>query len=413
VSVTSAVDEPTSVGPRRIYLALGFMQGVSLGMFALAAVAWWVVDLDLSPFRLILLGIALEAVVLIAESPTGVVADVFSRKWSIVLAWVVMGISQVLSPVSESLWILLIWQGLFGLGYTFQSGADTAWVTDEIGAEDDGLVMNKAIALMLGIVVGVGAAIALTQWSIRGTMAVSGLISVAFAAVLAVVMTERNFTPVDRTKQSAAAAFRETWHGGFVVVWRSRVLRILMLSTFVVAMVDESVDRLDFPRMRELGFPDLGADDSAAIFGAVWIVMTLLALPVMLVASRRADEFGSDRRSAALMAVLLMAGAFGIGLMAGSVFVVAVGGWILRDVTREVVEPLGEGWANRRAPSAVRATVISFRSQSMAFGEVVGGLLLGLLAELASLQIAFAAGAVLMAMAGIQIAQLAFDRQDE
>lgn len=382
------------------------MQGVSIGMFALGAIAWWVVDLGLSPFRLVLLGIALEGVVLVSESPTGVVADVFSRKWSIVLAWVIMGLAQVLSPVSESLWVLLIWQGLFGLGYTFQSGADTAWVTDEIGVEDDSLVINKAIAMMLGIVVGVGAAIGLTQWSIRGTMAISGVISIAFAAVLALIMTERNFTPVDRERQSTGQAFRQTWRDGFNVVWRSSVLRILIVATFVIAMVDETVDRLDFPRMRELGFLDLAADESAAVFGGIWIVMTILALPAMLVAARRIDDYSSDRRSAALMVGLLLLGAFGIALMAGNVFIFAIGGWILRDVIREVLDPLGEAWVNRQASSEVRATVISFRSQSMALGEVLGGLLLGLVAEFASLQLAFAAGAGLMALAGLQVARL-------
>ncbi len=404
------IEDPSIAGPRRIYLALGFMQGVSLGMYALGAVAWWVVDLGLSPFRLILLGIALEAVVLVSESPTGVVADVFSRKWSIVLAWVIMGLAQALSPISGSLEILLIWQALFGLGYTFQSGADTAWVTDEIGVEEDALVMSKAIAMMLGIVVGVGAAIALTQWSVRGTMAVSGVISVLFAIVLAVLMSERNFTPVDRNDRSTSQAFRQTWRDGFFVVWNSRVLRILVVATFVIAMVDETVDRLDFPRMRELGFPDLGADRSAAIFGSIWIVMTILALPAMILALRRVDDYSSDRRSAVLMVGLLLVGAFGIALMAGSWFIAAVGGWILRDVIREVVDPLGEAWVNRQAHSEVRATVISFRSQSMALGEVIGGLLLGLLAELASLQIAFGVGAALMAVAGLQVARLTGDR---
>ncbi len=398
------------MGPRRIYLGLGFMQGVSLGVFSLGAVAWWVVDLGLSPFRLVLLGTVMELMVLVSESPTGAMADVFSRKWSIVVAWVLMGFAQLFAPVSEALPILLIWQALFGFGYTFQSGADTAWVTDEIGVEDDSLVMNKAIAMMLGIAVGVGAAMALTQWSIRGTMALSGVISLVLAAVLAVVMTERNFTPVDRTKRTASRAFADTWRDGFSVVKRSSVLRIVIVATFIMAMVDETVDRLDFPRMRELGFPDLEAEQSAVIFGAIWILMTVLALPAMIVASRRIDGNSSDRYSAILMGSLLILGGIGIGMMSGSIFALAIFGWVIRDVIREVVDPVGEAWVNRQAHSEVRATVISFRSQSMAFGEIVGGLALGLLAELVSLQAAFAVGAVLMVVAGLQVGRLLLDR---
>lgn len=62
----------------------------------------------------------------------------------------------------------------------------------------------------------------------------------------------------------------------------------------------------------------------------------------------------------------------------------AVGGWTIRDIAREVLEPLSVAITNRHAESSVRATVISFRGQAEAVGEVMGGLLLGTLAQLAS-----------------------------
>lgn len=399
-----------SPDPRRIYLSHGFMQGASLGAFSLGAVVWWVVDLELSPLRLVLLGTIMELVVLVSESPTGVVADVFSRKWSVVLSWVIMGTAQILSPVSDSLVILLIWQSLFGFGYTFQSGADTAWVTDEIGEEDDSLIMRRAIASALGVVVGLGVAMALAQWSLRGTMTLSGVVGIAFAGYLAAVMPEHNFTPVDRSQRSTSAALIATWRRGFRTVMQARILRTLIVTTFVVAMVDETVDRLDLPRMRELGFPDLDGAGSAVLFGGIWILMTLLTLPVMVIVGRRIES-ASDRRSAIIMSSFLAVGAIGVALMAGNIFILAILGWVMRDVIREVVDPVGEAWVNRHAPSEVRATVISFRSQSMAFGEIFGGLALGVVAELVSLQVAFALGALLLAMAALQVGLLLFGRR--
>ncbi|MGI9598219.1 MAG: MFS transporter [Acidimicrobiales bacterium] len=394
--------------PRHLYLAHGFVQGVSLGAYALAAAVWWVVDLELSPLRLVLLGTIMELVVLASESPTGVVADVFSRKWSIIIAWLIMGVSQMLSPISESLIVLLGWQALFGFGYTFQSGADTAWVTDETGSEDDSLVMSRAIAMALGVVVGVSIAMGLTQWSLRGTMVISGVIGLVFAGFLAATMTEDNFEPIDRSQRSTSDALIDTWRRGLAAVWQRRVLRIVVVATFIIAMVDETVDRLDFPRMRELGFPDLDGADSAVLFGAIWIAMTLLALPVMVIVGRRIDR-SSDRLSAMLMTGFLAIGTLGVAFMAGTIFALAVLGWVLRDVIREVVDPVGEAWVNRHADSEIRATVISFRSQSMAFGEISGGLALGLVAEFVGLQAAFAAGAILLGIATLQIGRLLFD----
>lgn len=391
--------------PRFVYRLNGFMQGVSFGAFGLAAVVWWVVDLELSPLRLIVLGTVMEGMVLLSESPTGVVADVFSRKWSIVVSWVIMGLSQVLAPISDLLPIILVWQALWGFGYTFQSGADTAWVTDEIGKEDDSLVMSKAVAMSTGVIVGVLGVMALTRWSVTGTITASGVVALAFAGWLALRMGETNFTPIDRSERSTGAAMIDTWRRGFRLVGKVRVTRILIVATLMVSMVNELVDRLDFFRMRQLGFPDLDGAGSATAFGGVWIFMTLITLPVMIYFSRR-DDVPTDRRSALLMVSLFALAGLGVGLMATNFFVLALFGWVMRDVFRELVEPIGEAWFNRYAESDIRATVISFRTQSMALGEIFGGVCLGLVAELLSVRLAFVVGAALLVTAALQVGRL-------
>jgi DHA3 family tetracycline resistance protein-like MFS transporter len=405
VSNTNRGSVKAGPDPRFVYRLNGFMQGVAFGAFGLVAVVWWVVDLEFSPLRLIVLGTVMEGMVLLSESPTGVVADVFSRKWSIVASWVIMGTAQILTPISELLWVILIWQALWGFGYTFQSGADTAWVTDEIGEEDDSLVMSKAAAMAVGVIFGILTAMVLTRWSVTGAVSASGVVALMFAAWLAVRMPETNFTPVDRSQRSAGAAMLDTWRRGFGLVRRVRVTRILIIATVIVSMVNELVDRLDFLRMRELGFPELDGASSTALFGAVWIFMILLELPIMIYFSRR-SEVPTDRRSALLMVSMFALAALGIAFMATNFFILALLGWVMRDVFREVVEPVGEAWFNRYAESDIRATVISFRTQSMAFGEIFGGLCLGLVAEILSVQLAFVAGAALMSLAVVQVGRL-------
>ena len=56
---------------------------------------WWlvtsvylVVDADLSPSQLVLIGVAQGVVALTFEVPAGVVADTISRKWSLVVSHV-------------------------------------------------------------------------------------------------------------------------------------------------------------------------------------------------------------------------------------------------------------------------------------------------------------------------------------
>ena len=75
-------------------------------------------------------------IVIAAEVPAGVFADAYSRKWSLVIAHVLMGIGMFSTGLVLSLPALLVTQMIWGLAWTFSSGADVAWITDELHAPD-------------------------------------------------------------------------------------------------------------------------------------------------------------------------------------------------------------------------------------------------------------------------------------
>ncbi len=72
----------------------------------LSRVPTWVVmavflvsELDLSPLQLILMGTAMEAAVFLFEVPTGVVADTYSRRLSLIVGYLGMGLAWMLVGV--------------------------------------------------------------------------------------------------------------------------------------------------------------------------------------------------------------------------------------------------------------------------------------------------------------------------
>jgi hypothetical protein len=67
---------------------------------------WWlvtsvylVVDAGLSPSQLVLIGVAQGVIALVLEIPAGVVADTISRKWSLVVSHVLMGIAMTATGI--------------------------------------------------------------------------------------------------------------------------------------------------------------------------------------------------------------------------------------------------------------------------------------------------------------------------
>jgi len=102
--------------PEKIFVrGFGAAEGIEWG-FWLVLMVFWIVELDLGPLELVLLGIALEVTVLLAETPTGVVADLHSRKRSVILAQVLMGIAYFWSVSSLTFWLILPAQMLLGVG---------------------------------------------------------------------------------------------------------------------------------------------------------------------------------------------------------------------------------------------------------------------------------------------------------
>ena len=467
--------------PDRLFLLTGGVQGLAFA-WGLPAMVWWVVDLRLSPFRLAVLGTALVLSILVTETPTGVVADLYSRKYSVVAAYLVMGTAMALGPVTELFGVLVIWQVLWGVGWTLQSGAATAWMTDELayhashshrigslppvvdlaaqmpvespisGAEDDtdsdaqisdavgdaddsggtrsdhsrqvdGLIVRHAIFRSVGVMVGLVAATAMGAWSVRGSMAVMGMLAIAAAGYLAVMMPEAGFESPRRRAGNAskpahagAPSVQRTsawgdavklWKQGARLVRRHPSLLAVTLSAAIAAGAWEANDRLSALRLFDLGLTELDGREAVLFFGAAWFVMSALAIPMMTWLRRRLEQADqrSGRRDAFLLARFLTVAAVGaLALALSPWFTVALIGWAVLDVAGETAYSLTEAMANRYAPSSVRATVVSFVGQSQAVGEVAIGLALGTLAQIVTVPVALAVAAALFAVSAVPAA---------
>jgi MFS family permease len=60
------------------------------------------------------------------------IADTISRKWSLVVSHVLMGTAMMATGLVTDFGPLVATRMLWGLSWTFASGADVAWVTDEL-----------------------------------------------------------------------------------------------------------------------------------------------------------------------------------------------------------------------------------------------------------------------------------------
>ncbi|MEZ5410527.1 MAG: MFS transporter [Acidimicrobiales bacterium] len=382
-------------GPARLFLLAG------LGWQA-AVMAWWLalavrlaIELRLEPFQLLALGAALEGSLLVAEVPTGVLADRVSRKWSVVVGFVSVGGAQVAAGLVSGFWPLILTQVVWGVGYTFRSGAEIAWVTDELGGPEavEPLVLRQARWQLVASVAAVGASALLAHLtSLATAVVVSGLATVGVGLALAVLMTEHH-----HPRRSSGAGGGDipapvpSFRAGARATLGHRSLRVLTAVMLLAGLANETVDRLNIRRLDQIGL-SAGTRDPVVVVAVVSAVEALLGAAVLWWARHRV---AGDRVAVGLAAMLAASavGIAGLGLVAN--LPVAVACLVGQGALRSAALPLPQTWANAHAPPHLRATVLSFVGQANAAGEIAGGLALGVVAAATSIPVALTGSALL------------------
>lgn len=346
------------------------------------------VDLELSAAQLLLMGTAMEVAMLVGEVPTGVVADVFSRKWSVIIGGLMVFSAQFASGVVDEWVLYLVTQSVWGLGWTFISGAEIAWVTDEVGSAEavEPLLLRRGRLEFAAVIVGIAFFGVMTlAVPLKTSVMIAGGLGVAWTLWLATAMQETAFSPVliDRRKQ-----FVRTLSEGARFTWTHRGLRLLGIALILGGMAAEALDRLDVRRLEDLGMSD--EVSPVLVFGAVMIGKSILG---GLVLWRFAHRFEGRHVVTGFSALLAMV-AVGALLLAhvpvlgfAAVMLVAQGGLL------NLTNPLIGTWTNALAPPHARATVHSFIGQTRSLGEIVGGVSLGIVASAFTLPIAWTVAA--------------------
>lgn len=345
---------------------------------------WQVEVVGLTPLQLVLVGTALEVTIFLFEVPTGVVADVYSRRLSLIIGYVIMGVGFLLSGLYATFEATLLGSALWGLGYTFTSGALQAWITDEVGVDQAGRAFIRSA--QVGHIVGiVGALIAtvLGSFMLNLPMILGGLLYIALAIFLAFVMPEHGFKPAPREERNSFQQMGKTLLEGGQAVRGSTILLAIMGIGLFVGLYSEGYDRLNTAHLLSFELPLLGGLQLPSI---VWINLLgiiggLLATAALQVVMKRlqTDHDAALARASLFISVVMVGGLVAFAL-AGNFVLAVLFQWVI-GITRNLIEPLEANWINRQIQSNVRATVISMRGQVDAIGQMAGGPPVGLVGE--------------------------------
>lgn len=363
----------------------------------------------LDPLQMVLVGTALELSAFIFEIPTGVVADVYSRKLSVTIGYVLTGAGFLLLALVPRFEVILISQVIWGMGWTFISGAYPAWLADEIGVERANNAYLRASQLgLLGSFVGIGTSVALASITLQLPIMVGAVGIIALGIFLAIFMDEKGFTPAPREDRQTFGQMAHTFNQGVSLVRARPLLISIFAITFAGGMFSEGLDRLStLFLIDQFQFPALGNLDTVSWWGIIAAGITILSYVSTGLARKLVDP-NSHRQVTIALSVLTAAIACGVLLFAwASVFLVAVGALLFIAALRAVTDPLTTAWLNQSLEPRTRATLLSMNSQADALGQSIGGPIVGVIAKFVSISIALTLSALIL-LPALAIYRIAF-----
>jgi len=375
-----------NVAPTKVYLFIEFSASMFFSMMFVVTSLYEATVAGLSPVQLILVGTTLELSAFVFEVPTGIVADVYSRRLSIIIGYIIMGIGFLLEGFFPFFATILLAQAIWGLGYTFTSGATQAWITDEIGEDEANKLFLRATQVgLFASLIGMGLASFVGANNVALPIQIGSLGVIVIGIILMLIMPETGFHPTPREDRNT---WQHMWHtfrqGVSAVRSKPRLINIVFIGLFY-GIYSEGFDRLWVKHLLDnFELPLLFGNNQVAFFAALRVTGTILTILAVRFVEKRVDSSSplAIGRAMLLVTGIISFALFGFAL--SPLLLLSLGLYLVISVLRNVQIPLQTAWINQKLDSQVRATVHSMFGQVDAIGQVMGGPIVAVIAALGS-----------------------------
>lgn len=360
---------------KKVYYLIKGVIGLAFYMMFTAAIIYRIDIAKLSVIELILLGSALEIAIFVFETPTGVVADLVSRKLSVMIGLVIIGLGFILEGLTTIFVVIFAAQVVWGLGYTFISGALDSWISDQLDNKSiEKVYISGAQIDRASSFVGIILAAVIGMYDVRLAIFTAGGLMIVLAVIVAFVMTE---APYEKSEHSGNLLSSYSVHliKGFKHIRAHKILKTLFVVMLFLGLFSEGIDRTyELFILDELGFRTAFNVDSIWIVAFVNASIALITAIALEVVKRRIEN--SDHLIL-VSASLLLAMVVGIITFAFSKMIgFALLGFIWFTISRHALHPILNAIIIKHTPSKIKATTLSTFGQLDAVGQLLSGALM-------------------------------------
>ncbi|MEA3249918.1 MAG: MFS transporter [Patescibacteria group bacterium] len=287
--------------------------------------------------------------IVLAELPTGMLADGRGRAWSVRIGAVVYTLSHLALAFANGLWSALVCEIMMGVAFAFLSGAELAWVTDALSKQGESHRLRKVLATsaicmsmtcLCGGVIGafIGA------HSLRAAILASVIGGIGMIVVTCCFMNGDG-EPVERVTEFDAL------HKSVTVLKQGNGLVWAMVVACSLGLV------LSF---NHYWAPFFAARTGHSGLSYVWLIIIGGSMLGAYLARRDGWTNASESTGVLIALMMTAVGMVFTGLFSGIVAPLMLA--FMHEVGRGLFRPLLDTYVQRRVESSYRATFGSLQS---------------------------------------------------
>jgi len=335
----------------------------------------WFRELNFSLTQIGILTAAAALSILIFEIPTGAVADIYGRKFSVILGHSLEAILIVALLFAKTFPSALLVFILTGIAITFASGAKEAWVTDWIKARKPSLLhdyfMKSRSLLSVGLVISglLGAFLVKNYglWIVFPTSGIAFLVSIFILSFIPENYKKKKIHIKQSYKELAKQTKRSVKYSS-----THQALFYILLALFFAAFAGAFGEGLSWiPFLQELNFPDHA-------FGYMWSAMWGVTIISPLLSKRLLPK---NKEKFFIIKIFIIAGLFNFLVYFAKTWAIALGIMLLGEFFYEIKTPVENIYFHKYIIKKLRATIGSIKSMLISLAAIIAMPIAGYLVD--------------------------------
>ena len=331
------------------------LNGLSMMIFPFMIL--YFMNLGFSFFQISVITSAYGFSMFLFEIPTGAFADGFSRKYSVVLGFIIIAICTSLIPTTNNFYFIVLLRALSGMGMTFVSGADEAWVIDNLNKNDrqdlhhEYFIKTKGFSELGTMIAPIIGAILVKAHSIKFLWFIYGFSFFINAVLIMFFTKEHTASKKVRTNGLIQKSYQNAKLGLAFSSRNKVVLLCIIAGIFLQLMMIGAIGIQ--PLLVSLGMAEHQLGYVYSISSAVCVVSVFFS---------RFFVRHKPKNSISMLVVAIMILNFSLLLVNAPYFMIACVIFILTDALFTIGGPITQTYFHKFIPGKLRATVMSVNS---------------------------------------------------